>query len=219
MRQKGRALLSALALLGATAACGGPEKTVVDQYFNAVRQKDNQTLSSFAAVNFDKPVQSWKITKAHEEEKGEIALPALVAKVQELEKAVADNLKAARTLDPVLVEQVREARRKGQAVPAKLAAVAGDWDKYNEQDRQLKRQLAVARDAVEKEKRNMRLSVGDQANLDGLQGEMVTKKVELDLSIDGQSQPYVMTLRKYEVKSDSGPAPRGRWVVQSLQQG
>jgi hypothetical protein len=48
---------------------------------------------------------------------------------------------------------------------------------------------------------------------------MVTKKVELDLSIDGQSQPDVMTLRKYEVKSDSGPAPRGRWVVQSLQQG
>ena len=45
----------------AAAACGQPEKAVVDNYFNAVNAKDNQTLTSFAAVSFDEPVQSWKI--------------------------------------------------------------------------------------------------------------------------------------------------------------
>ena len=41
-----------------------PEKRVVDQYFNAVNAKDNQTLSSFAAVTFDKKVERWKIKSA-----------------------------------------------------------------------------------------------------------------------------------------------------------
>ena len=145
-----------------------------------------------------------------------MALPALVRKVAELEKAIADNLKAARTLDAVQVEQVRDARKKGQAVPAKLAAVAAAWDKHNETDRQLKRQFAAARDAVEKEKRNVRLSVGDQSDLEGLQGDVRTKRVDLDLTIDGQTQPYVMTLRKYDVKKEEGRAPRSRWMVQSL---
>ena len=57
MRHRGHAPLAMLALLAITAACGHPEKSVVDSYFNAVNAHDNQTLSSFAVVSFDKPVQ------------------------------------------------------------------------------------------------------------------------------------------------------------------
>ena len=37
-------------------------------------------------------------------------------------------------------------------------------------------------------------------------GEMKEKKIELDLTIDGQVRPYVMTLRKYEMKRERGRA-------------
>ncbi len=216
---RGKVRVGVLSLAAAAAACSGPEKTVVDNYFNAVRHKDNQTLASFAAVSFDRPVQSWKIVKAHVEESGAMALPALVGKAQELEKAVADNKKTAQSysFDHISeVDQVRELRKAGKPVPAKLAAVAAEWDKYNVKDRDLKRQLAQARDAVEKEKRNLRLSVGDQDDLESLQGEVRTKRVDLDLTIDGQAQPYVMTLRKYDVKREGAAAPPSRWVVQGL---
>ena len=46
MRHRGHAPLAMLALLAITAACGHPEKSVVDSYFNAVNAHDNQTLSS-----------------------------------------------------------------------------------------------------------------------------------------------------------------------------
>jgi len=79
----------------ALAACGHRDQRLVDQYFNAVNAKDNQTLGSFAAVGFDKKVDRWRIAKESDEEKAPIPLTDLIAKQKELEKAVADNKKAA----------------------------------------------------------------------------------------------------------------------------
>ena len=70
---------------------------------------------------------------------------------------------------------------------------------------------------METERRNTQLSVGQVAGIDTLTGEVVTKDVELELTIDGQVQPYVMGLRKYELEDDgSGARMMSRWVVQTL---
>src|SRR5881628_1969239 len=123
--------LSGLAGLGlallALAACGHRDQRLVDQYFNAVNAKDNQTLSSFAAVGFDKKVDRWRITKEGSEERSPMPLTDLVNKQKELEKAVADNKKAAQTysFDHLAdVDQVRELRKGAKPVPAKLSSVA-----------------------------------------------------------------------------------------------
>ena len=55
-------LVSSFGLLGA--ACGGGEGKVVDQYFSALAAGDNQTLTSFAAVEFPEKVDSYKILSA-----------------------------------------------------------------------------------------------------------------------------------------------------------
>jgi septal ring factor EnvC (AmiA/AmiB activator) len=210
--------LSGLAGLGlalAAAACGHREQRLVDQYFNAVNAKDNQTLGSFAAVGFDKKVDRWRIAKESDEEKGPMPLTELVAKQKELEKAVADNKKAAQgySFDHLTeVSQVRDLRAAGKPVPAKLQAVAAEWDKYNQKDRDLKKQLADANAAAEREKRNLERSLGPTENAEGLSGDMLTKRLDLVLTINGQEQPYVMTLRKYDIKGSARP----RWVVQDL---
>jgi len=211
--------LSGLAGLGlalaAMAACGHREQRLVDQYFNAVNAKDNQTLSSFAAVGFDKKVDRWRIAKESDEEKAPMPLTDLVAKQKELEKGVADNKKTATaySMDHYAdVDAVREGRKTGKPVPGKLQAVASEWDKYNQKDRDLKKQLADANAAVEKEKRNLERSLGPTENAEGLSGDMVTKRLDLMLTINGQEQPYVMTLRKYDIKGSARP----RWVVHDL---
>jgi len=197
------------------AACGHRDQRLVDQYFNAVNSKDNQTLGSFAAVGFDKKVDRWKIAKESDEEKAPIPLTDLIAKQKELEKAVAENKKAATaySMDHYAeVDQVREARKAGKPVPGKLQAVAAEWDKYNQKDRDLKKALADATAAVEKEKRNLERSLGPTENAEGLSGDMLTKRLDLVLTINGQDQPYVMTLRKYDIKGSARP----RWVVHDL---
>src|SRR5262245_15030731 len=205
-----RAAFGTIAALGLTlAGCGHPEQKVIDQYFTAVNQKDQQTLSSFAVVGFDKKVDKWSITRSGEEKRQPAPLSGLVKKRNEADAAVSDNKKkaSAYALDHIAeVDQVREAHKKGASVPAKLQGVATEWEKYNQNDRELKKALAEAKDAVEKEKRNVVLSVGQLDDLESLTGDMITKDADLDLTIGGSPKAYTMNLRKYEVSSgEKGP--------------
>lgn len=218
IKRGGVALASVVALAGL--ACGHPEKSVVDQYFNAVNAKDTQTLASFAAVNFDKKVDRWAIKKTISDEKKPASLPELVQKSKDADAAVAANKKAASTwsLDRFNdIEAVREARKANKPVPAKLSEVATTWDDFNAKDREYKKTVAVSKDSVEKEKRSVARSVGEVDDVESMQGEVTEKQIELDLTIGGQVQPYVMTLRKYELKRDGGGRVNSRWVIQNLQ--
>lgn len=195
-----------------------PEKSVVDQYFNAVNAKDTQTLSSFAAVSFDQKVDRWEIKKTLDEEKSDAPLPALVQKVKDLEAELAANKGAARTYNNEAWQQLDKVKalKAGTPVPPALAPVKAKWEEFNQKDRDLKKAQANAKDAVEKEKRSVVRSVGQVDDVESLQGEMKEKKIEIDLTVGGQTRPYVMTMRKYEMKRESGPRVVSRWVIQAL---
>ena len=215
MRAAALPLVLALSALGCQSH---PEKGVVDQYFNAVNAKDSQTLSSFAAVSFDKKVDRWAIKDNLEEQTSKAPLPALAQKVKDLEAELAANTKAARTYNNdhyVELDQLK-AMKKDAPVPAKLQPVKAEWDKFNETDRELKKAIANARAEVEKEKRSVLRSVGQVDDIESLAGEMKEKKIDLDLTVGGQVQPYVMILRKYELTGGTGRIVP-KWVVQSLE--
>jgi hypothetical protein len=218
IKRRGVTLAAVVALAGA--ACGHPEQSVVDQYFNAVNAHDTQTLSSFAAVTFDKKVDRWSIKKTISEDKKPAPLPDLVQKSKDADAAVATNKKAASTwsLDRFNdIEAVREARKTGKPVPPKLADVATKWDDFNTKDRDMKKTVAVSKDAVDREKRMVARSLGDVEDVESLKGDVTEKQIEVDLTIAGQTQPYVMTLRKYDLKRDNGQSVMSRWVIQNLQ--
>jgi hypothetical protein len=224
MNLRGSFLPAVLGLALAGAACGHPEKSVVDNYFNAVRAKDNQTLSSFATARFEKPVQSWQIKETVDESTEPLPLLGLLEKLKQAEATLAANTKEARAynLDHFAdIDQARDLKSKGRPIPAKLAPVATRWDEFNQKDRDTKKALAEAKDALEKEKRNMTLSIGADAAQDAenLQGEVKTKRIAVDVTIEGQPQPYVMTLKRYDVERQGGQGPRiqSRWMIQSLQ--
>jgi hypothetical protein len=200
-------------------ACGHAEQRVLDQYFNAVNAQDNQTLSSFAAVRFDQKVDKWSIVSVSEESKGPAGLPDLVKKAKDVEKQIAENKKAASQffLDNPKVVQVQEAQRKDGKVPAGLAGVAAEWEKFNQKDRDLKKSLAEAKEAVDREKRDVQLSVGDLPDLESLTGSVTSKTVDLNLTIKGEAKPYVMGLKKYELNpSGQGGRMISRWIVHKL---
>lgn len=208
-----------LAATLAAAACSPPEKRIIDQYFNAINQDDTQTLSSFAAVRFDKKAQSWKIVSVSEETKEAAPLPELFTKAQAAEQAVADNKKKAQaySLDHYNdIQKVLEARKKNAAVPAGLQETATTWDTFNQNDREMKKAAADTKDAFEQEKRYVTLSVGQVDGVESAAAEMQTKQVELQLTVDGQTLPYVMTLRRYNLTGDTAQRVISRWVVFKL---
>ena len=203
--------------------CGHAEQKVVDQYFNALNAKDTQTLSSFAAVSLDtkdKRVDRWSITQASEPKREAAPLMALVKKMRDVEEEVAAQTKTwnAYKLEhyPEL-EKVRDLLKANGKIPANLSAVAAEYEKFNQKDRELKKASAEAKDAFTKESRSVALSVGTHEGLEEMTGELVTEELSLALTIGGEAQNYLMALRKYEMtsKSQVGRAT-SRWIVHSL---
>ena len=213
----GGALFMALAVV----ACGHPEKRVLDQYFNAVNAEDNQTLSSFAVVRFDKKVDRWSIVSVSAETKSPATLPELAKKAKDIDKQIADNKKQAAAFAQENVtawNQISDILGKNGKIPAKLQGVASEREKFNQNDRELKKAFAEAKEALDRERRNAQLSVGQLTDLDNLPGEMTSKTYDLELTVAGNVQSYVMGLRKYDLQP-SGQAGRvmSRWVVHSLE--
>ncbi len=222
MRDRATALAVALGLALAAAACsGGAEKNVVNQYFTAVRANDQGTLTSFAMVPFDKPIEDWKIVSVGPETRQPAPLPELVKKQKELEAELAKNQREARAWANELSvyqkrQQLADIQAKGGKVPPALVPIQQKYDAYQAADRELKKKVATAKSEVEREKRNVTLSVGQMDDLESMTGEMITKEIELLLTTGGQKTPYVMGLRKYELTGGTGPRMISRWVVQTL---
>ncbi len=223
MRERTTAVVLALGLAVVALGCGGgAETSVVNQYFTALAADDTNTLTSFALVKFDQKVDSWKVVSVGEETRGTAPLPELVTKQQELEAALAANMKEARTWGNDLeiypkLDRVRELQKDEKNIPSSLQPIADKWNEFNAKDKELKTQVGDAKREVAAEKRNATLSVGQIEGIEGLSGEVVNKTLDLELTIGGQPKPYKMGLRKYELQSDgSGARMMSRWVVQSL---
>ncbi len=221
MRERTTALAVALGLAVAGLACSSAEKNVINQYFTALRANDQGTLTSFAMVAFDQKVDDWKVVKIGPETKTPVTLPDLVKKQKELEAQLATNTREARAWGNDLnvypkLDQVRSLEQKGQKIPASLESIHQKWSEYNSKDRDLKKVLAEAKEAVERERRNVSLSVGQVDDVENLGGVEFSKDLDVDLTINGQVKPYVITLRKYELTGGSGPRMISRWVVESI---
>lgn len=222
MRERATALAAALAVALALVACGGgPEANVVNQYFTALRANDTNTLTSFATVQFDQKVDDYKIVTVGPETRTPASLGDLAAKQKELEAELAKNNREAKAWGTDLnvypkLDQVRALEQKGGKIPAALLPIQEKWRSYNERDRELKKAVADAKAAVEREKRNMTLSLGQLEGMDSLKGDVVQKDIDLNLTLAGQVKPYTMTLRRYDVSADTGTRMVSRWVVQAL---
>ena len=222
MRERGTALALTLGLAVAGLACSSAESKVVDQYFNALRANDQNTLTSFAMVAFDQKVDDWKIVAEGPEVKAPAALPELVKKQKDLQAELDKNTRDARAWGNDLnvypkLDQVRQAQQKGAKFPAALQPIADKWDNFQSEDRRLKKALAEAKAAVEREKRNVSLSIGQVEDVESLTGEVLSRDMELNLTIGGAVKPYTMTLRRYDLKGQAGGARMmSRWVIQSL---
>jgi hypothetical protein len=222
MNKRG-ALLVGLAMGAVATACGHPEERVVDQYFGALQQGDTQTLTSFALVQLDQKVERWKIVGGQPEAQAPAPLPDLIKKVQEVDSQLQANKRASQEFANedngkrfLQIQEVQEAQKKSAKIPTALTAVAQKWAEFNEKDRALKKQLAEARSAVEAEKRNVMLSIGQQSEVEGMSGQMASKDLDLELTIAGEVKPYTMTLRKYDMEGGTGARVVSRWFIYAL---
>ena len=221
MSERRLALTVILGLALTGLACGHSEQQLVDRYFTATNGKDAQTLGGFALVGFDQKADKWSIDTVDPEVRTPAKLAELDKAVQAADAAVSANVKAAKaySMDHFKeVDQIREIQGKKGKIPPALAATAAEWDKYNQNDRALKRALSDAREAAQKEKDAVVLSLVERSDdVTGLVGDELERKVNLDVTVGGVAKKYTMTLRKYELHEDGKTNVRmSRWIVAGL---
>ena len=220
MRNSYTGFTTVAALAAITLACGNQESKVIENFFRAVQAKDNQTMSSFAVVQFDQEVKSWKVKSIGEEQRVPAPLSGLAKALKDADDAAAQNKKDASAYfnaHPLEVDKVKPLVESGGKIPANLQKTADDWKKFSDTDRELKAKAAEAKQSYEREKRLVVMSTGSSGNPDDLAGDVVTKTAVVEIESGGDVKSYNMLLRKYDVAPAGQTAKvMSRWLIQSL---
>ncbi len=211
---------AAIAVAAFTIACGNQETQVIENFFRAVKAKDNQTVTSFSMVQFDQDVKSWKVKSVGEEQRSPAPLSGLAAALKSADEAAAQNKKDAGAYfnaHPLEVDKVKPLVESGGAVPKNLQKTAEDWKRFNDADKELKAKAAAAKQAYEREKRLVTMSTGQAGVSDSLQGDLITKVAQVEVEAGGDVKTYAIQLRKYDVAPAGQTAKiMSRWLIQSI---
>lgn len=219
--------LLALAVAPLVAACSGAEHTIVSQFFNASRLRDNTSLDNFATVIFDPRTQgtvtTFSVDAVGPEQRKPLPLKSL-AKAQDDAKAE-DAAFSKRKEDyqsanlEAIQRVIRAEREQGKLAP-KDAEVQATWTKFREESATVSKKLADARRTLRSETQLVDLSVngGGRTAIDvtKYEGELVSKDVTVSAPVrlpDGSTaqKTIVLTLRRATLRGDKEIT--GRWIV------
>ena len=210
----------AVAVAAFTIACGNQETQVIENFFRAVKAKDNQTVTSFSMVQFDQEVKSWKVKNVGEEQRTPAPLASLATALKAADEAAAQNKKDAGAYfnaHPLEVDKVKPLVESGGAIPKNLQQTAEDWKRFNDADKELKSKAAEAKQAYEREKRLVTMSTGQAGEADALVGDLIIKTATVEVEAGGDVKTYAIQLRKYDVAPAGQTAKvMSRWLIQSI---
>ena len=118
---------------------------------------------------------------------------------------------------PLEVDKVKPLVENGGKIPANLQKTADDWKRFSDTDHDLKEKAANAKQAYEREKRLVIMSVGSASNPDSLSGDVITKTAMVDVESGGDVKSYAIQLRKYDVAPAGQTAKvMSRWLIYTI---
>jgi hypothetical protein len=223
-------MLVALAILAS--ACGGhPEQPQLQQFFRASALSDSQTLSSFAAVNFD-PKTDGQVTGFTIVSVSEPRVEPL--KIKELAKAVADAQAAEREFNdrkreyqdahPDALKRVLDAEAANKPVSRADAVVQAEWTKWQQDTGAVSKKISEAQSQLSSARPLAELSLstpqGPLPDLSKVDGQMESKDVTITATIkmpNGSTteRNLVVTMQRAVMKATPADKP-GRWIFTAV---
>jgi hypothetical protein len=217
----------------AAACSGGPEQSIVSQFFNASRLRDNTSLDNIATVVFDPQTQgtvtTFTVQSMTPEQRKPLPLTSL-ARAQDEAKAEDDAFSKRKdeyqsaNLDAI--QRVLKAERDQKKLAGKDAEVQATWTKFREDSATVSKKVSDVRRTLRTETQLVDLSVnaGGRTAIDVTKydGEMASKEVTVSAPVrlpSGQTvqKTLVLTLQRAILKGDKEIT--GRWIVTSYRDG
>jgi hypothetical protein len=224
---------SALALL-LFAACGSTpvEQQLLTQFFRAARVRDNTTLASTAAINFDPrtegSVENFTIDSIGEQQHRQLQIQQLT---DEQEKIRADQVEFTKKMrdfyqaNSIAIDRAMKADQAKQPVRGQDAVLLTEYKKWDADSREMERKVSQARQRVSRERATAVASLTPpgrpDVDVNGMDVDIITEPVTVTAQVqspDGQTAPktYVVTLQRASGKKD-GQTIEGRWIIMSIQ--
>ena len=216
------------------AACSSPpiEQQVLTTFFRAARVRDNTTLASISAVNFDPrtdgSVQDFKIDSIGAQQSRKLQLQELTA---DQDKTRADQVEFTKKMrdfyqsNSIAIDRASKADQAGQPVRGQDAELLAEWKKWDADSRDLERKLSQARQKVARERSTAVASLTppgrDDVDVTGMDVDIIAEPVTVTAQVQspvGTTTPktMVITLQRASGKKD-GQTLEGRWIIMSIQ--
>jgi hypothetical protein len=208
---------------------GGPEQTLVGQFFNASRLRDNTSLDNIATVIFDPQTQgtvtTFSITNISPEDRRALPLKALS---QAHDDARAEDDAFSKRKDEYqsanldAIQRVLKAERAQGRVTGKDAEVQAAWTKLREESATVSKKVADARRTLRSQTQLVDLSInaGGRTAIDVTKhdGEMISKEVTVNAPVrlpsgETAQKTFVITMQRAVLKGDKDIT--GRWIITS----
>jgi hypothetical protein len=215
------------------AACSSPpiEQQVLTTFFRAARVRDNTTLASISAVNFDPrtdgSVQDFKIDSVGAQQHRKLELQQLT---EEQDKVRAEQVEFTKKMrdfyqsNSIAIDRAAKAQQAKQTVTGKDAELLATWTKWDGDSRDLERKLSQARQKVAKEKATAVSSLTppgrDDIDVSGMDVDIITEPVTVTAQVQspsGQTAPKTMVVTLQRASGKKGDqAIEGRWIIMSI---
>ena len=215
------------------AACSSPpiEQQVLTTFFRAARVRDNTTLASISAVNFDPrtdgSVQDFKIDGIGAQQHRKLELQQLT---EEQDKVRAEQVEFTKKMrdfyqsNSIAIDRAAKAQQAKQTVTGKDAELLATWTKWDSDSRDLERKLSQARQKVAKEKATAVSSLTptgrDDVDVSGMDVDIITEPVTVTAQVQsptGQTAPKTMVVTLQRASGKKGDqAVEGRWIIMSI---
>jgi hypothetical protein len=223
--------LAVLSLTVLSASCsGGSEQSIIGQFFDASRLRDNTALARVSVVMFDPSSQgtvtSFMVQNISPEQRKPLAFKSL-EKAQDDAKAEDDAFSRRKedyqNANLEAIQRVLAAERDKDKLNSKDAEVQTAWTKFREESANVSKKVAESRRNLRSEIQLVNLSVnaGGRTAIDVTKhdGEMAWKEVTVAAPVqlpNGQTaqKTFVITMQRALLKADKEIA--GRWIITSF---
>jgi hypothetical protein len=223
-------LATSLTVLTLAGCSGGPEKSILTQFFTASRLADSTSLNYVTMVSFEPRTQgtvsSFSITSVSPETRKPLALKAL-AKAHE--DAKADDTAFTKRKEEYqnanldVIQRVLKADSDTSKLKGKDAEVQATWSKYVQDGAAVSRKVQEAKRKLAAEGAVVELSINGGSNnpldIRKYDGELVSKDVTIDAAVkppDGAvaQKTLVVTMQRAVLKADKDVT--GRWIITGI---
>jgi hypothetical protein len=224
-------VIAPLAILAA--ACSTPaEQQLLNQFFRAARNRDNETLARMSAVEFDPreqgEVTGFDIVSVGQERRTPLDFKGLLSAQQAAVDAEADYRKRRLEFEssnrPALEAIAKMERDQAPKFNATQQALRAEWDKWRQGAVAINKATSAAKAAVANASGPAEASLAQpgQATFaaDKFQGDLVSKDVTVNAEVrkDGQTsnKTLVITIQRVEGTQD-GQQRTGRPIIARIQ--